>query len=270
MSQTIPFTYSLWWFERFGNNIQQISNLILYALQYNVPAIIPDHKYINSFKINEHLETTNIRKNKFFNCWNFNGCNQWEDFTKKRHKIVREYIYPNLKFRNKDVNILNDDDLVIHIRSGDIFRHHSKGCSGRQKFVQNPLSFFQKIMEDYNKIYICSENRANPVLDILSKDNRVTTYIGRNIIDDILLILSSKNVCTGGIGTFAIACCMLSKNIKKFYSTNLDPKTFLNYHNIDGSIAEKYITTIDQSRYIRIGRWCNLHDQRQLMLEYKL
>lgn len=263
-------TYSFKWFERFGNNIQQISNLIMYCEHNNVCGLVPDHQYINSFKINEHLETENIRYNKFFNCWNFNSCHLWDNFTKQRHQIIKNKIYPNLKFKDKDINILSEDDLVIHIRSGEIFRPHNTRGPERRKFVQSPLSFFTKIIEQYNKIYICSENRANPVIDSLSKNPKTTIYIGRSIIDDILLILSSKNVCVSGVGTFGLACCMLSQNLKNFYSTDLDPKTFLNYHNIDDTIINKTIISIDQNKYIKLGSWSNSPEQRKIMLEYQI
>lgn len=262
----IKRTYSVKWFERFGNNIQQISNGIIYCQKNQNCFISPDHNLISSFKINHELETNNIVYNKFFNSWDFGGCSQWNAYNNIRHEIIKTIIYPKLKFLSHLKEPLNANDLVIHIRSGDIFTKTHKRCD---KFVQNPLSFFLKIIELYDNIYICSENNNNPVLEYLAKLQNVTIYTNRSIIEDLSLIMRSQNVCIGGIGTFAIAACMLSQNLKNFYSTDLDPVTFLNYNMINAKIVNKHIYHIDQNKYIRIGTWKNTKEQRNLMINYK-
>lgn len=260
-------TFSLKWFERFGNNIQQISNGIIFAKKNNYCFISPEHPLINSFKINIEHETNNIIYNKFFNCWNFESCHVWNEYNKDRHNIIKNKIYHHLKFKDQIGEQLSSNILVIHIRSGDIFRKTNKPCN---KFVQNPLSFFQKIIEQYDKIYVCSEDHRNPVLDHLNKLSNVTIYMNRNIIDDLILLMKAQNICVGGVGTFGIAASMLSQNLKNFYSTDLDPKTFLNYNMIDPLLANKYITHIDQDKYIKVGNWKNTILQHQLMIDYKL
>lgn len=260
-------TYSLRWFERFGNNIQQISNGIIFAKTNNCCFISPEHKLINSFEINNEYKNSNIIYNKFFNCWDFESCNLWDNYNSIRHEIIKNIIYDKLKFKHLINNKLSSDTLVIHIRSGDIFTQTHKPC---HKFVQNPLSFFLKVMEGYNKVYICSEDDKNPVLEHLNKRSNTIIYTNRDIVDDLILLMSSSNVCIGGVGTFGISACMLSQNLKNFYSTDLDPKTFLNYNMIDNKYVNKFITHIDQNRYIQIGYWRNTKEQNQLMIDYKL
>lgn len=260
-------TYTLRWFERFGNNIQQISNGIMFAKSNNYCFISPEHELINSFKININEETNNLVYNKFFNCWNFKSCHLWNEYNLHRHRIIKDIIYHHLKFKNNITEKLPLDNLVVHIRSGDIFRKTHKPC---HKFVQNPLCFFEKIISQYNQIYICSEDDRNPVINYLSKLPNTTIYTNRNIIDDIILLMRSQNICIGGVGTFAVAISMLSQNLRNFYATDLDPKTFLNYNMINPEFINKHITHIDEDKYIKIGKWKNTRQQKELMINYKL
>jgi hypothetical protein len=100
----------------------------------------------------------------------------------KRIYIVQKYIKPIL---NIETQILDENDLVIHLRSGDIM---SKGHSS---YIQPPLCFYEEIinLKKWNKIYIITENKNNPCLDIL-----------KNKYVNIITFLDNKKNRHGGNG----------------------------------------------------------------------
>ena len=83
-------------------------------------------------------------------------------------------------------------------------------------------------------------------------------------------MLSAKNIVTSGVSSFAIACVLLSKNIKKMYCSNLVVEEILNQRDLQDTKVEIEVIGIDTERYIRWNEWLNTDEQRKLMLEYVL
>jgi hypothetical protein len=153
-------------------------------------------------------------------------------YTKKssffeRHRIVHEYIVPNL---NTETIELDDMDLVIHCRGGDIYKRCHKA------YYQPPFDFYSKIIlsKPWNKIYVVCEEKTNPlvhkILDTYknvsvlgdtsySADRHGGNYWGfRN---DLSFLLSSKNVilCNSSLSPFILFANKVLKNayIPSFY-----------------------------------------------------
>ena len=263
------------WCGRFGNNIQQISNAIYYCKEKNLNFNSPDNDFINSFSFN--FGTSNCHSALYFFHIPSKLGHGRPDFEisdidslfKQRREICQKYIYPNLKIDFEKIFDLSDDVVVLHIRSGDIFSRKNYYCPVVSNYLQNPLSYYNHIINKYNKAIILTEDYNNPVISELEKNDKVEIRI-LDVKETVQLMLSAKNIVTSGVSSFAIACVLLSKNIKKVYCSNLVVEEILNQRDLQDTEVEIEIINIHLERYIQWNQWLNTDEQRKLMLDYVL
>ncbi len=81
----------------------------------------------------------------------------------RRIEIARKYIRPLFILNEKK---LDSNDLVIHLRSGDIF------ARAHYAYIQPPYEFYKDIINSrkWNNIYIITEKPNNPCYDKLKLD----------------------------------------------------------------------------------------------------
>ena len=164
------------------------------------------------------------------------------------------YRYKNFEPRNRffllQNEILNNipkrethrNDLYIHIRSGDIFVR-----SINSFYAQPPLCFYEKIITNYKfrKIFIVSENKNNPVIDLLLfKYPRIQYVHNDDLRVDISYLLNAFNLVSS-TSSFSTALVNLSKNLKILFEYDIilesEKKLFFHYD------YQKY-----EKKYIRI------------------
>lgn len=264
----------LQWCGRFGNNIQQISNAIFYCQENGLNFNSPDNELIKSFNVSFNTINKNCYPGLYFfhiNSeigggrpeFNFNSTK----LKLERKKICENFIYNNLKVNFDNIIEIDDNILVIHIRSGDIFSREDYYCPVISNYLQNPLRYYLDIIVNYDKVIVLTEDYNNPVIPELSKIDKVEIRI-LPIIETIELILSTKNLVTSGVSSFPIACALLSKNIKKIYCSNLYLNEILNYKDLIDTDVDVIITEINQDRYIKWNEWLNTSEQKKIMLDY--
>ena len=157
--------------------------------------------------------------------------------------------------------------VVIHIRSGDVFRRDGKVHPG---YGQPPLGYYTSIIEreGYEDIRLVFEDRENPVIDALESflQRRGIRYSlpGSCLADDIALLLSARNVIAG-FGTFVPAILALSTNIEHAFFMNGRPDQLLPKHVICTVLFDRGSYT---SRILR-NNWDNSEAARRLMLDYE-
>jgi len=260
------------YYGRFGNNLQQICNGIIFSQLYGKNFSTPKHPYlktINFKKNNSRLRL--VKKYRFFEYSDKNFINSdtpkkmnipYSEALKKSHAIFSNIIFPKLTFY-KDLD-LSSDKLIIHIRSGDIFektKHYDQ--------LQNPLAFYLKVIENFNEVVIVTEgSRNNPVIQELSsiKNINVTVQSG-TIEEDFNILLNAKNLCLSGVGTFGIAAALLSPHLKNLYFSDIYLRTHLNPEMISTSIMKHKYVIPD---YLVPGEWSNSERDRKLMLSSQL
>lgn len=266
------------WFGRFGNNIQQISNMIYMAQVDNCHFLSPEHELIKefgTFRPTSSRENIQIQSNKFY----FYGDDRLsrlhfecdiKDLNQKRENIIKEFIIPNLKWGLNLIPVLSSNTLVIHIRSGDNFVENwapprpSVHPVVHPCYVMNPFSFYESLIKSFEKVIVVTEkDRKNPMLKKIDKFNNVSIRSG-TLIEDLKIILAAKYFATSGVGTFAIAAALLSNNLENFYCTDLFLKEHLNPTML---MKQKvFMTHINQDDYIKIGTWTASPKQIELML----
>jgi hypothetical protein len=263
------------WCGRFGNNIQQISNAIFYCQENELNFNCPDNELIKSFNVSFNT----INKNCYPGLYFFHTPSEIgdgkPDFNisniKKlklvRREICKNFIYNNLKINFDNIKELDDNILIMNVRSGDIFSRENYYCPVVSNYLQNPLKYYLDIIVNYDKVIVLTEDYENPIISELSKIDKVEIKI-LPIIETIELMLSTRNLVTSGVSSFPIACALLSKNIKKIYCSNLYLNEILNYKDLIDTDIDVIITEINQDRYIKWNEWLNTSEQKKIMLDY--
>jgi hypothetical protein len=236
------------WFGRLGNNILQLSHAIAIAIvhKHNFKFNVKNHDFFDLVTIKEYFEKYNN---------NETITDKHNYFYTDRNEILQKVCNENVDERNqilkkafliKNINKLNENDLVIHIRSGDIF-----SSTPHPMYVPPPLSYYVKEINkfDYEKIHIICEDTSNPVVNKLLKLYTNSTYEKNSLEKDIKIILGTTNILYS-VGTFIPALMMLSDNIKYIHRPFKDLKN-------------------ENEEYYKIMcPWKNTSNQRDYILTY--
>lgn len=248
------------WFCRLGNNIMQIKNILHIALYYNYGIQIPNHPLFEKHIINnvnsdcdKNVKLTD--KNNFFNLDNSKFDNII--FEKNNEKVIE---IMKKSFKIKNVKPLNENDLVIYIRSGDIF-----SARPHEQYIMPPLSYYIKILSNhsYDKIILVSQDRKNPVINELLKLYPNIIYNKNNLVDDIKIILSARTIVEC-FGTFSPELLQLSDNIVEIIRPSYQYTTC----TVKDRVKLKIIPLNEYRKLLT--PWRNTPYQRDLMLKYKI
>jgi hypothetical protein len=123
------------------------------------------------------------------------------------------------------------DDLYIYIRGGDLFKHLNKSTS--KSYIQPPLCFYKSILNQFifRKLAIISEDKGNPVIQILLAECPYIKYNKNNIKLDISYLLNSYNIISA-TSSFIESIIKLNKNLKYLWEYDFYPlsKRYLHLH----------------------------------------
>ena len=231
------------WIGRLGNNIIQLSNIIDIAIAYkhnikiNVKNLILDlsviEKYFNKYNNNEIITDK-------YNFFNYNKIPFSNDIFKQnieeRNKILQKAFLIN------NINKLPENDVVIHIRSGDIF-----SSKPHPEYVPPPLSYYTKEIDKYKyeKIHIICEDTINPVVNELLKLYKNAVYEKNTLEKDIRIILGATNILYS-VGSFITSLMLLSNNNKYLHDSAYNNGKLKDYYKI----MKPWKNTIEQRNYI--------------------
>ena len=248
-----------YYFSRFGNNLQQIAIGIMYANLKNGNFYSPPHQYLKEFSVinNKLLQRFSFLKKRY----RFFYFHNKKDFPDKKitstyvikniQKIFKEHMIKNVKFLNDSP--LDEETLVIHVRSGDIF------LLDKKDYYQNPINFYIEIMKEYKKvIVVTSDDKLNPICSELERIPKVT-FQTSSLESDFNLLYNSKNLATSGVGTFPIAAALFSTELENFYYSNLYLEEHLNPTMVKDSkvthhkynVSNKYIKDYEEEKDLK-------------------
>ena len=190
---------------------------------------------------------------------------------KETRNIVKKYIRPLFNRLPKYYDKKPSDQLLIHIRSGDIF-----STWVAPHYPQPPLAFYQMVIQRLMSerriasIKMVFENRLNPVIAELESyishlDIPLTTQSG-SLADDVSALVDGPYLVFG-LGTFGPAVCQLSERIEQvFYFSSGWPQHFRGIPTID-----KIVEVVDVAgSYTKVGEWDNSPERRKLMIDYSI
>ena len=212
-----------------------IKNPIYYS-EYNI-TIFP-YSYKNILKIDIILKDKTIFHFKFKNV-----------SFKNRLFILRNEIVNNLP-----KVIINKNELIIKIRSGDIFVNVINPL-----YAQPPLCFYQKIINQNNfkTIKILSNGHENPVVDKLLQQYPLIKYVESTLEEAISIIVNAYNMVYS-VSTFQRFLILFNNNLKNLYIRPFNTK------NINYTIHKM----IPSKKYLEImkDKWNNTKEQLYLMI----
>lgn len=245
------------WYGRLGNNILQIGHIIDLAIMYrhNIKfnskhelfdlSIIENYfnKYNNSKIITDRHNFHYLNILSYSPKWNLK-LNNISDVFGQNDEIKIKLLKDS--FLVKNVKKLPENDLVIHIRSGDIF-----SSNPHPNYVPPPLEYYTKQIakKNYDKIIIVCEDQINPVVNKLLELYKHAVYKKNSLTEDIEIILGASNIIYS-VGTFVSALKLLSDNINYIYGNDFNNKEFDDYYKI-------------------MKPWKNTEKQREYILTYK-
>ena len=130
----------------------------------------------------------------------------------KKHKLFLDTVKDEV-LNNLPAYKANPDDLYINIRSGDVFVNimHSS-------YSQPPLCFYQKIIQEnkYQNIYLISNGKENPLVDILLKLYPNIKYMHGTSIEDMSVLVNVYNLVLP-ISSFPYAVIRFNDNLKNLF-----------------------------------------------------
>ena len=246
---------------RLGNNIVQLTNALIISealglenvyVPYNFcmikKTVTDKEKRINIIPSNSIPDGATVIKFPLFRMSHYDSNpSEWT-------KIFASEILKNVHHFNTD-----NEDLYIHIRSGDVYRSNPS-----LRYGQPPLCFYESIIKrwGFKKIYILSEDTRSPVIKPLTNKYRAK-LIQADLLKTLGYILSAKNLVVSW-GTFIPSLLRL---------VPADPeKRIFKYGNITAygyDIWREYFF-MNPSDYYRKNilwdKWRNSEEQKKIML----
>ena len=247
------------WFGRTGNNILQIIRAIHYAIINNHNSIIfHPHPLLTSNIITlENIENSDKStiNDTFFSLKKYNITDP-EPYVMKEY--FQKYIKSIFKIQTENNNDVTDDKTIhIHFRGGDIF-----SSTPHKAYVQPPLSYYKDIINEYDSIKLVCEDKKNPCINELLKQENVE-YIS-NTLEKDLSILSNVSNLVIGFGTFGFLLYLMNPYLKKLYI----PDFVVNELPKGEWGNDIKVHIIELPNYIKVGEWKNTIEQRKMLLEY--
>ena len=279
------------WIGRLGNNIQQICCAIFIAEKTESFVTWINHDILPQRTIDfrsteNNNDYVNIVVNDFFSYAKI--CGQflpYYTFVEQR-RICELYVRPLFDTLLSDNSLsklnVNQNDLVIHIRSGDVFIKNSHPL-----YIQDPFSYYKTIL--YNELVL--NNRYKRIILITEPDKKspcielIRSYIQKLNIDYaqqfigsdvripyeyieiidfkmcIKLLLTAQNIILAN-SSFSQRLTMCNNSIKTMYISSL-------------SIAEKQPQNPQRvvhyfaiHNYINHGEWTNKPEQINQMITH--
>ena len=284
-------TIRIRWFGRLGNNILQITNGIHVARLYRSRLVLTqprDDGYRPALLGLRDLDFTEPGSEAVGDCqvalFRLPALDlvqehplDWEG----RRCVLAEFVRPMLPHSLAEAAGGGDDDLVIHIRSGDIFRGieidtASDGTPAwkrpprrrwvHAKYVQPPLAYYCRIIgsRSWRSVRIVAEDRVNPVIRALLAEYPFARHEPGSLEDDARVLLSARNLVIG-YGTFALSWALTSRNLRRLYCTSLPTDVLGTLRDGDLEGVETHVFRLDD--YLRPGEWRCTDKQLRRMLE---
>ena len=271
-------------FGRFGNKLMQITNALHIAKQLNL-------SYVWAINLSLDTDEQIIQKDGitifpqksqpvpgyylegcFFNADALNDAVFAGYSNVVRYQLAQEYVLPLSGLDRVAPHILpsidREKELVIHIRSGDVF-----SIPAPAHYVQPPLSYYTSIVEDMlhsgkiNSVCIVMEDRINPCangLVLFLEEKNIPFHIQSGSLKEDLAYLRSAKHLVFGFGTFGFGVCLLAQELDTVYVFDMG-----NCYNSLPNIKNLILVVPREGKYIARGSWDASREQIQLMLDFK-
>jgi hypothetical protein len=292
------------WWGRLGNNLLQLQNALIYAEAKGKTRVTFPTAHGTELKqlvnlpvtgikvdpLNMKEKETCLRKPPFFYDDFFHNDRRASCFSdiKVRRRVLVQYVKPLLQHPHDDFKT-SEDELLIHLRSGDMMR---PGGISHPQTRQPPCAAYDKVIEEGNNgqpfehVRIIGEHdHRNPCFDLLVKNHpdKNITVQEKPWLDDAAAIMNARNLVIG-TSSFSLEIGLLNENLDKAWAAKqtITPEIVgcgyakqVNLMNIPG--LEKIREYDDRRRWMKsyklkevsIQPMCSKHDAPQVVLKDK-
>lgn len=118
-------------------------------------------------------------------------------------------------FREHNCIVPGKNDLVLHVRGGDLWKNKLPGC----QHAPIPLRFYQSVINDtdYDDIFIVTENPGDPVVKKLIQIYPEIKVVSQSVVEDFLFIFHTQNTVALSMSTLAWWAAWLSSEVKRVH-----------------------------------------------------
>ena len=260
---------------RFGNQIILINKIIFYCEIIKCKKIILDKNWNWFIKNKIYYKKYNISID-LGEISNYNISNTLIDFS-DNFLFYLGYIKPEFRtdiikdelLKNIPKIVINQYDLYIYIRSGDIF------ITPNKYYTQPPLCFYETIINNrkFRKIYIIAEDKKNPIIDALLNEYLYIIYNKNSLKLDISYLVNAYNI-VGAMSTFINVLIRFNENLKYYWEYNIYTlkSNIIHFHYSCYNFKKRFtvfsMDSTDNYKKTMIP-WNNTKIQKDLMLKEK-
>ena len=222
-----PLTYKVKAVGRLGNLLYALCNAIKVCQKNGCNIEIEKSKKTNIFKtleLNYSNSSTQLPYSDF----------PAQDFFNKR-KVAKEFgpdsvvsLQEASHFLRSEIKPLLNlpsttlrNDVVIHIRSGDLFDFEKFPLSRRAEWdhVQPPFSFYKKVINDENfsrPLIVTEPDFKNPVIELLQKEFPAIEIQSKSMEEDFSTLVHAPNLILSN-SSFAFCSALCSDTASKVF-----------------------------------------------------
>jgi len=191
-------------------------------------------------------------------------------YSYKLKSKIRIHLFKDEILKNLPISNVSNEDLYIHIRSGDIFTTFA-----HKPYSQPPLCFYESIFNNFffGKIYLISQDKFNPVIDKLLIKFKNIIYSNSNLKFDLSRLLNCFNL-VASISSFLNTIIILNSKLENLWEYNIYQmfEKIIQYHYDLFEFPNNFTifrmdasTRYKQKMYV----WKNNKIQRKLMIKEK-
>lgn len=260
---------------RFANSVQQVANSIKLGIERGLRRVyLPNLWWLKSgsFALPEgleivHLPDPEIPDDDWLIHGTFFDLRPLDSSFGKPHEHRRmiHSLLPWLKIQ-PDGPPLDDRELVIHLRSGDVMR----GTGSHPGYGQPPLAFYRHVidLQPWDRIHLVAEDDSHPLIPHLRHEcgmrAKYAERLGKPLSGDLAFLLRAKKLVASR-GTFISAISALSTCLREIHYFD---SGFCSWGKENLSISVWSDLKGGYKRKVLSKNWRNNREQRQLMLDY--
>ncbi|MBA3353217.1 MAG: hypothetical protein H0U23_12505 [Blastocatellia bacterium] len=256
---------------KFGNSVEQLHHLFHLATLYQIPRIVlPPSQFIQGRAV-EGFEILNSASSAepgvgltglFYYLDPFRLERPTQSLVSNAQRYVRPLLAGPLRAADPRVG---EDDLVLHFRAGDVFRHPVA------HYGQPPLAYYLAAIERERpkRTWLVFEDRANPCVDAveawLQKHRLEAMAQSGSLEEDLRVLLSARRLVIGH-GTFGSSVAMLSARLRRLYTFKCQTWDDLPLPGV--ATVQAVDLAGEYTKALLSGNWKASVDQREMMLSY--
>ena len=258
----------------FGNQICCLNNIIFYSEILGIKNLYLnsniDYLYIKD-KVTTDKINVELKQSDQINCQSENticGHIYFDFFYPLVFKpTARAIILKNEIKRNLPKVNIDENDLYIHIRSGNVFEKNGNSYS------PPPYCFYQKVLNNFKfrKIYLMSMDDKSPIIGKLMSDYPNIIHEFHSTGEDIATLMNAYNL-VNSISSFSQEAIFFNDNINNLWEYDfykITEKIFHFHHDFEKLNREFNIYKMKPSEnYVKeMFNWRNEEYQKKLMLD---